>query len=207
MYYPTQTGNALSAIGGGGSATTTATTAQSPLPPASSELNSILQPYANNPSVAAAVAAAYMLQDGVGMGGNPYFLPENVDQGYFASQPNSGFGEPAGSFRSASKRGGAGNGGRNGGGNGSRGAGGKAGGGGMRGHMNGNAMHGYSPEDMYNFRQLPGSEKLQQFRADTMRNVSMAWRLGDIVGFAVEFAKDQEGSRFIQGAVDRATAE
>lgn len=56
-------------------------------------------------------------------------------------------------------------------------------------------------------RYANSSEKLQQFRNDVMNNNSAMWRLGDLVGNAVEFAKDQEGSRFIQGAVDRATEE
>ncbi|CCW66210.1 unnamed protein product [Phytomonas sp. Hart1] len=46
------------------------------------------------------------------------------------------------------------------------------------------------------------SDLLRRFRADTSMKNFGQWRLNDIQGHAVEFAKDQEGSRFIQGAVD-----
>lgn len=52
-----------------------------------------------------------------------------------------------------------------------------------------------------------GSEQLQRFRFDVLAQNAFSWRLGYIVGDAVEFAQDQEGSRFIQSAVDTATPE
>lgn len=52
-----------------------------------------------------------------------------------------------------------------------------------------------------------GSEKLQKFRNDVLDQMTSQWRLEDIKGYAVEFATDQEGSRFIQGAVGTAVTE
>eukprot|EP00796_Vickermania_ingenoplastis_P004467 gene4467-3262_t len=56
-------------------------------------------------------------------------------------------------------------------------------------------------------RRQSGSERVQQFRFDAMSQNTGSWRLSHIVGDAVEFAQDQEGSRFIQSAVDTATPE
>ncbi|KAH9578461.1 Pumilio RNA-binding repeat [Trypanosoma melophagium] len=51
----------------------------------------------------------------------------------------------------------------------------------------------------------PCSELLEQFRADAMNGTTSHWRIAHIAGHALEFAQDQEGSRFIQRAVDTAT--
>lgn len=53
----------------------------------------------------------------------------------------------------------------------------------------------------------PGSARLQQFRLDAASRSTNTWNLRDIIGNAVEFAQDQEGSRVIQRAVDTATPE
>jgi pumilio RNA-binding family len=52
-----------------------------------------------------------------------------------------------------------------------------------------------------------GSEKLRQFRHDVAEQKTSQWSLENLQGYAVEFAKDQEGSRFIQSAVDYASPE
>lgn len=52
-----------------------------------------------------------------------------------------------------------------------------------------------------------GSDKLRQFRHDVAEQKTSQWSLESLQGYAVEFAKDQEGSRFIQSAVDYASPE
>ncbi|CAJ1035098.1 putative Pumilio-family RNA binding repeat [Leishmania utingensis] len=58
-----------------------------------------------------------------------------------------------------------------------------------------------------NSHRFVGSEKLHMFRHDVAEQKTSQWRLEDLNGYAVEFAKDQEGSRFIQSAVDSASPE
>nr|CCC94218.1 putative RNA-binding protein [Trypanosoma congolense IL3000] len=86
--------------------------------------------------------------------------------------------------------------GRRGAGRGRGGAGGKWNSGGMRGR--GTA---------YRDATQPCSELLERFRADLMNGGTSLWRIGHILGYAVEFAQDQEGSRFIQRAVESATSD
>lgn len=50
------------------------------------------------------------------------------------------------------------------------------------------------------------SEVLERFRVDVMNSKAAHWRIGNIIGYSVEFAQDQEGSRFIQRAVDTAAS-
>lgn len=80
------------------------------------------------------------------------------------------------------------------------------GGGGKRGRGHRSAWRGGRGENMMHNRPV-GSERLQQFRFDVLSQNAAGWRLGHIVGDAVEFAQDQEGSRFIQSAMDTATPE
>ncbi|EKF27682.1 pumilio protein, putative [Trypanosoma cruzi marinkellei] len=51
----------------------------------------------------------------------------------------------------------------------------------------------------------PRSARLEEFRVDAMNGTISHWRISHILGYAVEFAQDQEGSRFIQRAVESAT--
>ncbi|ORC90570.1 pumilio/PUF RNA binding protein 6 [Trypanosoma theileri] len=109
-------------------------------------------------------------------------------------------------------RGGSGSGGAGGGGRGRRGGGG--GGGRGRGASGSNANSSkWGPGGAkangrggpYREPLQPCSELLEQFRADAMNGATSQWRIAHIAGHAVEFAQDQEGSRFIQRAVDTAT--
>ncbi|CCW63116.1 unnamed protein product [Phytomonas sp. EM1] len=89
--------------------------------------------------------------------------------------------------------------------------GGGARGGGMRGNNsrghgdNANAQANSGNGGSNGQRYQNCSELLRRFRSDTSMKSFGHWRLSDIQGYAVEFAKDQEGSRFIQGAVDSAS--
>lgn len=87
---------------------------------------------------------------------------------------------------------------------------GRRGGGGGRGSNAGNrgwrGMRGVENNNNNSRFQL-GSELLQRFRSDAAMQKVGFWLLSDIRGYAVEFAKDQEGSRFIQSAVDAASPE
>ncbi|ESL06444.1 pumilio/PUF RNA binding protein 6 [Trypanosoma rangeli SC58] len=51
----------------------------------------------------------------------------------------------------------------------------------------------------------PRSARLEEFRVDAVNGTVSHWRISHILGYAVEFAQDQEGSRFIQRAVESAT--
>lgn len=77
------------------------------------------------------------------------------------------------------------------------------GGGGKRGRGHRNSWRANRTEVISHPRQN-ASERLQQFRLDVLSQNHFSWQLGHIVGYAVEFAQDQEGSRFIQSAVDMA---
>lgn len=80
--------------------------------------------------------------------------------------------------------------------------------GGRRGRSwRGNWRGGWRGGEAAAARHQSGSERVQQFRYDAMLQNTSSWRLGHICGDAVEFAQDQEGSRFIQSAVDTATPE
>lgn len=145
--------------------------------------------------------------------GNAYQLMEGmpeVDSAMLYSQPEVGSGGSGGfQGRGAAARGGnrrfnnangaasgpGGSGGRGGGRGGYRAGRGGAGGMGMEG--------GNGP----NSHRFVGSEKLRMFRHDIAEQKQSQWRIEDLNGYALEFAKDQEGSRFIQSAVDSASAE
>ncbi|CAC9531443.1 PUF6 / pumilio protein 6 [Leishmania donovani] len=143
--------------------------------------------------------------NGLGAGhGNPYQLMEGmgeVDPTMLYSQPGTDCGfQSRGTGRGGNRRynnnsaGGGVGGGRVGRNNyrGGRGAGGM-----------GSMESGSGP----NSHRFVGSEKLRMFRHDVAEQKTSQWRLDDLKGYAVEFAKDQEGSRFIQSAVDTASPE
>lgn len=102
-------------------------------------------------------------------------------------------------------------GGRGGGGKRGGGPGGMHGGNGAQGVRGGRGGwrggRGYDHAGGSGRYQATGSPKLQQFRADVAAKNTSQWRLSDLNGYAVEFAKDQEGSRFIQSAVDSASTQ
>ncbi|KPA76645.1 pumilio protein 6 putative (PUF6) [Leptomonas pyrrhocoris] len=81
--------------------------------------------------------------------------------------------------------------------------GGRGGRGGFRGARGAGGMGGMEGPG----HRFIGSDKLRQFRHDVAEQKSSQWSLEDLQGYAVEFAKDQEGSRFIQSAVDYAAPE
>ncbi|KPI85252.1 pumilio protein 6 putative (PUF6) [Leptomonas seymouri] len=82
--------------------------------------------------------------------------------------------------------------------------GGRGGRGGFRGGRNGGGGMGGMDGPGHRF---VGSDKLRQFRHDVAEQKTLQWSLENLQGYAVEFAKDQEGSRFIQSAVDYASPE
>ncbi|EAN78555.1 pumilio/PUF RNA binding protein 6 [Trypanosoma equiperdum] len=102
---------------------------------------------------------------------------------------------PAGSAGPmAGPSGGATRGGRRSGGRGRGGNSGKWGSGAARGR-------GTAPRESTQ----PCSELLEHFRTDAASGGVSQWRIAHILNHAVEFAQDQEGSRFIQRAVESAT--
>lgn len=84
------------------------------------------------------------------------------------------------------------------------GGGGRGGRGGFRGGRGGAGGMGGMEGPGHRF---VGSDKLRQFRHDVAEQKASQWSLESLQGYAVEFAKDQEGSRFIQSAVDYASPE
>ncbi|KAG5469388.1 hypothetical protein LSCM1_02605 [Leishmania martiniquensis] len=142
--------------------------------------------------------------NGLGAGhGNAYQLMEGmaeVNPGMVYRQP-----EADGGFQSR----GAGRGGnrRYNGNAGGGAAAGRAGRNGFRGGRGGGAMGVTDGANGHSSHRFVGSEKLRMFRHAVAEQKTSQWRLEDINGYAVEFARDQEGSRFIQSAVDSASAE
>ncbi|KAG5494305.1 hypothetical protein GH5_02316 [Leishmania sp. Ghana 2012 LV757] len=142
--------------------------------------------------------------NGLGAGhGNAYQLMEGmaeVNPAMVYSQP-----EPDGSFQSR----GAGRGGnrRYNSSAGGGAPGGRVGRNSYRGGRGGGGMGGMDGGNGPGSHRFVGSEKLRMFRHDVAEQKTSQWRLEDLSGYAVEFAKDQEGSRFIQSAVDSASPE
>ncbi|KAG5495075.1 hypothetical protein JKF63_02128 [Porcisia hertigi] len=149
--------------------------------------------------------------NGLGVGhGNAYQLMEtigDVDPTMLYSRPDmeSGF-QGRGAGRGGSRRynNNNNNNNNNAGGNVS---GGRVGRGNYRSGRGAGGMSGMESGNGPNSHRFTGSEKLRAFRHDVAEQKTSHWRLEDLKDYAVEFAKDQEGSRFIQSAVDSTTPE